>query len=143
MEVLEGLRSDMAEVKRRTNAIENARVEARSSYDANWNDVKIRLERIEFQTTRTNGRVSLLETGMIELGKLVAELREWKSYMGGVAASFSWWKPALKTITQRANTIKRCGRCKCLLARDQDNHYCSPCQRGFSDMPEAVADYLE
>jgi exoribonuclease R len=102
MEVLEALRSDMAEVKRRTNAIENARVEARSSYDANWNDVKIRLERIEFQTTRTNGRVSMLETGMIELGKLVAELREWKSYMGGVAASFSWWKPALATISAAA-----------------------------------------
>ena len=49
---------------------------------------------------------------------------------------------ANKTITQRANTIKRCGRCKCLLARDQDNHYCSPCQRRVSDMPEAVADYL-
>jgi hypothetical protein len=48
--------------------------------------------------------------------------------------------------TQRpepANTIKRCGRCKCLLARDQDNHMCSPCQRGFSDTPEAVVDYLE
>jgi hypothetical protein len=96
------LRKDMQEVKRRTTLIENARVEARSAYDANWNDVKVRLERIEFQTTRTNGRVSLLETGMNELGKLVGELREWKSYMSGVAASFSWWKPALATISAAA-----------------------------------------
>lgn len=96
------LRKNLADVKRRTTLIENARMEARSTYDANWNDVKVRLERIEFQTTRTNGRVSLLETGMNELAKLVAELREWKSYMGGVAASFSWWKPALATISAAA-----------------------------------------
>jgi hypothetical protein len=39
---------------------------------------------------------------MGELGRLVAELREWKSYMSGVAASFSWWKPALATVAAAA-----------------------------------------
>jgi hypothetical protein len=60
--------------------------------------VRTRLERIEYQTTRTNGRMTVTEQAVAELGKLVGELREWKSYMSGVAASFSWWKPALATL---------------------------------------------
>lgn len=96
------LRKNIGDVKRRTTMIENARMEARSTYDANWNDVRIRLERIEFQTTRTNGRMTVTEAAVAELGKLVAELREWKSYMSGVAASFSWWKPALATVAAAA-----------------------------------------
>lgn len=98
LEAIKDLKHDVVALARRTTTIENARAEARSTYDANWSDVRTRLERIEYQTTRTNGRMTIVETIVTELGKAVAELREWKAYMSGVAASFSWWKPAVATI---------------------------------------------
>lgn len=88
----------MTGLERRTTQIENARAEARSTYDRNWEDVRTRLERIEFQTTRTNGRMTIAEAAILKIETAVAELREWKAYMSGVAASFSWWKPALAAI---------------------------------------------
>lgn len=80
------------------NTIENARTAARSDYDARWTSVQNQLERIELQTTRTNGRVTHVEIEVVEARKLIQELREWKSFMTGVASSFSWWKPAVATL---------------------------------------------
>lgn len=105
MDAIRDLAREVQNVSLRTTTIETARAAARSEYDENWADVKgrlddsrIRLERIEFQTTRTNGRLTVVEAAVGTLSGLVAELREWKAYMSGVAASFSWWKTAVATI---------------------------------------------
>jgi prefoldin subunit 5 len=105
LDAVNDVKAAVAALDRRTTAIENARNEARSTYEANWNDIRKRqddtrhrLERIEFQTTRTNGRVGLLEAAILKIEAAVAELREWKAYMSGVASSFSWWKAALGAI---------------------------------------------
>ncbi len=95
---LEGIESRVDErlgsLERRTITIENARAEARGDYDRRWQDAFARLERIEYQTTRTNGRVTSLESVVGKVKDAVEELREWKAYMSGVASSFSWWKGA-------------------------------------------------
>lgn len=43
----------------------------------------------------------------------------------------------------RPDSIERCGRCGCRLARDQKEHYCSPCQRVQNDVPSIVSVFLE
>lgn len=68
----------------RLEDMERARQEARAE-DARWKaELVSRLERIETQTTLTNGNVR--------------ELQLWRARMGGFASAFSWWKPTLATI---------------------------------------------
>jgi prefoldin subunit 5 len=105
LDAVKDVKAAVAALDRRTTAIENARNEARSTYEANWSDIRKRqddtrhrLERIEFQTKHTNGTVTMLQAAVAKLEGVVDELREWKAYMSGVASSFSWWKAALGAI---------------------------------------------
>lgn len=95
---LEAMSQRMGSLERRTITIENARTAARGEYDENWRDVKGRLERIEYQTTRTNGRVTKLEQAFDTLSSAVQGLRDWKNQMAGAASVFSWWKSAVAGV---------------------------------------------
>lgn len=99
---LQAVKRGQGRVEGRMNTMENARTAARGDYEVKWTSIQNQLERIELQTTRTNGRVTHVETEIVEARKLIQELREWKSFMTGVATSFSWWKPAVATLAAAA-----------------------------------------
>lgn len=68
----------------RLEDMERARREARAD-DAAWKaELATRLERIEEQVKKTNGRLG--------------ELEKWRARMEGFGSAFSWWKPTLATL---------------------------------------------
>lgn len=50
---------------------------------------------------------------------------------------------ATKNHKRQPRTVTNCQRCGCILARDQLDPYCSPCQITQHGVPDPIIEYLE